>query len=68
MVNMTDHDATRPECEHRMTQLEELLKNHIPHVNVRLTRIEKILWGVAVFVTIELVGLLIFLLKGHINF
>lgn len=56
-------EKVNPECEHRLTQLETLLENHIPHMDKRIARLEKILWGVAAAIGSELLGLLGYLLK-----
>lgn len=64
---MTEHEI-RPECEHRMTEMETLLKNHIPHVEARLSKIEKILWTIAAAAISGIFGLVVFLIKGHITF
>lgn len=65
---MTGHEKINAECEHRMTVMETLLSNHIPHVEKRLGRMEKILIGILVAFATELLGLLFFLIKGRIAF
>ncbi len=53
-----------PECEHRVTEIETLLSNHIPHVNARLKRMERVLWAIAT----AMFGLLIYMIQGHVRF
>jgi len=65
---MNERNEIRPECEHRITTVEALLSNHIPHVNARLDRIEKMLWGIAGAVFAGVIGLIFFMIKGHITF
>lgn len=48
--------------------METLLKNHIPHVERRLGKIEKILWTIAAAAISGIFGLVAFLIKGHITF
>ena len=69
---MNYHDVIRPECEHRITAIETLirtmLENHLPHLEKRLDRIEKMLWGIVTAAVGGIVGLIIFIIKGHIQF
>ena len=66
---MTDPNRPiRPACEHRMTKLEILIANHVPHVDHRLRRIEKILFGLLTAIGSGFIGLLWYLIRGHIIF
>jgi len=61
---MKDQDAIRPECEHRFTKLEELLENHIPHVQQSLGRLEWWIRGIAV---VTVAGVLTFIIDHFLR-
>ncbi len=45
--NKMEHKrASNADCEHRFTEIETLLSNHIPHVNAELSSLKKMLWWI----------------------
>jgi len=61
---MIEPREIRPECEHRMTKMETIISNHVPHVNDRLKTIERMLWGLIISMLTVMVGAAIAIVGG----
>jgi hypothetical protein len=70
-IGLTCSEITVP-CEHRFTSLESAIQqirtNDLPHLQDDVTSIKKMLWGIIIAVCSGFIGLVIFVIKGHITF
>jgi hypothetical protein len=70
-TGLTCKEITVP-CDHRFTLLEEGLKaikdNELKHINNDLKLIKRILYFILTSVVAGFIGLLFFIIKGHIIF